>query len=283
MEEQDDAQVLMPEDTQPNENLSQITFTTDLENININEVPIVFCNTKEVEIINENTTMLCNLEIETIDNERKTEENAGMVGIMPTQKTLKLNTNTNNVDNTIRTSECLGSHLSWPVTPERKGKKNVERLPFVLTSSDRQNMEKEKAERKLKEERLKKERQAERMKKKEIQKSKTKIKNDLKMTNKTKTKQNHLNVLYKNQLEKENTTDEPIEIESVILKKGVKVHLPVSNNKSDTVKTSPVGNKQISSSQSLDLAKRILFKDDIDDGAKKSKSFQMNCSVLVVP
>lgn len=34
-----------------------------------------------------------------------------------------------------KTSRTIDSILQWPKTPERKGKRNVERVPFVLTSA----------------------------------------------------------------------------------------------------------------------------------------------------
>lgn len=51
----------------------------------------------------------------------------------------------------------------WPKTPERKGKKQSERLPFVLTSSDRQNAERRKIEEKMKQEKIKLERKQKRI------------------------------------------------------------------------------------------------------------------------
>lgn len=62
----------------------------------------------------------------------------------------------------------LQDFFFWPKTPERKGKKNSEKLPFVLTSSTRKNIEKKKAEKKKEELKLKEDRKEKRLQKQNI-------------------------------------------------------------------------------------------------------------------
>ncbi|CAI6372561.1 unnamed protein product [Macrosiphum euphorbiae] len=44
----------------------------------------------------------------------------------------------------------LQSCLVWPVTPERKGKRSTERIPYVISSESWQNIQQTKAEKKRK-------------------------------------------------------------------------------------------------------------------------------------
>lgn len=60
----------------------------------------------------------------------------------------------------------LSNFISWPVTPERKGSKNSEKLPFVLTSIDWQKIQEEKINKKRELELCKEERKRKRIEKK---------------------------------------------------------------------------------------------------------------------
>lgn len=81
------------------------------------------------------------------------------------------------VDNSLPTQNNQGkSQLSdilvWPNTPKRKGKRNIERMPFVLTSNKWQDLHNEEEKKKLTLEKEKLERKIKREEKKE---EKTKI------------------------------------------------------------------------------------------------------------
>ncbi|XP_030751032.1 uncharacterized protein LOC115878626 [Sitophilus oryzae] len=64
----------------------------------------------------------------------------------------------------------LSKYFFWPKTPERKGKRQNEKLPFVLTSTVRKNVEKAKIERKEYELKEKTRRKEERIKKQNLKK-----------------------------------------------------------------------------------------------------------------
>lgn len=81
-----------------------------------------------------------------------------------------------------KTDSQLKDYIFWPKTPERKGKKNSERISFVLTSSARQRDHLKKLEKKKEEERLKEERKLKRLaakKKREMDADMKKRKKDL--------------------------------------------------------------------------------------------------------
>lgn len=52
----------------------------------------------------------------------------------------------------------IKNYLVWPESPIRKGKRNIERMPFVLTSEKWKTLQSEKREKKISEEKNKEER-----------------------------------------------------------------------------------------------------------------------------
>lgn len=84
------------------------------------------------------------------------------------------------------TSEYMNSILTWPKTPERKGKKQTARLPFVLTSTTRKKAEAEKEEKKKREESLKQKRKTEKIQKQ--QEKQQKLQNKIQDKQKIKSK-----------------------------------------------------------------------------------------------
>ena len=110
--------------------------TLDLENI-----PIVFCHDDNLDHL----SVLSTNEISTITNE-------------------DVASTSNN--------KTIGDYILWPQTPERKGKRNVTRMPFVLTSSKWKDMQTEKQEKKEEVEQKKQERKRKREQQKELNKSK---------------------------------------------------------------------------------------------------------------
>jgi hypothetical protein len=79
------------------------------------------------------------------------------------------------------TRNYMNSILTWPKTLERKGKKQIARLPFVLTSSTRKKAEAEKEEKKKREESVKQRRKTERIRtqQKKQQEQQNKLKDKL--------------------------------------------------------------------------------------------------------
>lgn len=88
-----------------------------------------------------------------------------------------------------RASQALSDILMWPVTPTRKGKKQSERVPYVVSSKKWRKLHEEKEEKKAVEEREKAERKRIREEKREVkgQKIKKEPKQRKNVLNKTKT------------------------------------------------------------------------------------------------
>jgi hypothetical protein len=71
-------------------------------------------------------------------------------------------------EETALNQSILNDFITWPITPKRKGKRQSEKPPFVLTSSVRKEAEKKKIALKKESEMQKEKRKAERLKKKQI-------------------------------------------------------------------------------------------------------------------
>lgn len=68
--------------------------------------------------------------------------------------------------------DSLQNVLYWPSTPQRKGKKDVERLPFVLTSTQWKRLKRDKEETKIEKERVKEVRRQQRLERRNTNKDK---------------------------------------------------------------------------------------------------------------
>ena len=73
-------------------------------------------------------------------------------------------------------NKSLKEHLMWPESPARKGNRNSERMPFVLTSEQWQKIQREKMEKKSTAEKQKEERKRKRLEKKEEKENEKKFK-----------------------------------------------------------------------------------------------------------
>jgi hypothetical protein len=71
-------------------------------------------------------------------------------------------------EETALNQSMLNDLITWPITPKRKGKRQSEKPPFVLTSSVRKEAEKKTIALKKESEMQKEKRKAERLKKKQI-------------------------------------------------------------------------------------------------------------------
>lgn len=120
---------------------------------------------------------------------------------------------------------CLENYIFYPKTPERKGKKNTEKLSFVLTSSSRQRDHLKKIKKKKEEEEAKEKRKAQRLEAKKKRDEEAEIK---------KKKRENGNITKKRQ--KQNSTktivsEVLVENENIVLEVREKT---VANNSKET-------------------------------------------------
>uniref|UniRef100_A0A6P7GFC7 Uncharacterized protein LOC114336581 n=1 Tax=Diabrotica virgifera virgifera TaxID=50390 RepID=A0A6P7GFC7_DIAVI len=113
----------------------------------------IICNIQDIHVITE-YNLLSDFLVELPENGDITYN---LIDTIVTEDTMTLDiqsTSDNlpsvNQDNSLykEIDTSIDKFLFWPKTPERKGKKQTEKLPFVLTSSDRQNAERRKIEEK---------------------------------------------------------------------------------------------------------------------------------------
>lgn len=172
-------------------------------------------------------------------------------------------------------NKSLGEYFCWPQTPERKGKRQSEKLPFVLTSTVRKKAEQAKIERKQFELEEKNRRKEERLKeqefrkmskgkaikgKKTIKKSSKIVKEAQTVTNKgfekntserttERTEENLVNH-HSQSIQEESTSNINLDLNELVanencpdikvttLKKGIKVHLPEIDSPAKKLKVS---------------------------------------------
>lgn len=122
-----------------------------------------------------------------------------------------------------KSSSSISDFVVWPKTPERKGKRETEKLPFVLTSSVRKKAIKEKIDKKKEMEVEKEKRKTERLNKKELKEKQIKekqtykkkliIKRKSKTQNNAKEPPNNNNdkFVFKNNIDSEGVTSRAVD------------------------------------------------------------------------
>ncbi|XP_050500910.1 myotubularin-related protein DDB_G0290005-like [Diabrotica virgifera virgifera] len=200
----------------------------------INDIPVIIDDTEIVNIPEmENKTLIVPeneiFNMQGIEEYTNEAESSVTKTVKEDQKTKKPEKSLNISENISvnATNKSIATYLIWPDTPARKGKKQTQKLPFVLTSSDRRKIVKEKMEKKLEEERKKEQRKLERKEKQSIKENQKKIKS----SNNKKPKK-----LAKTFNKSEEKSRQPIEMISTKLKKGVKVHFPIEKYPEKTKK-----------------------------------------------
>lgn len=164
-------------DTEPNE-LGKIQVDVEvlpnsIENsvlLEIEDIPVVF----EDQLSAEQFLMPVNIEVNEIPTAASIESEKDTH-----ISTNKLNNNNNlNIPNYPGSNgNLLNEYMFWPKTPERKGKRNCERVSFVLTSSARQKDHIKKMEMKKQELELKEKRKVERLEVRRKKEMEAEIKN----------------------------------------------------------------------------------------------------------
>ncbi|XP_050508146.1 uncharacterized protein LOC126885591 [Diabrotica virgifera virgifera] len=149
----------------------------------INDIPLIIDDTEIVNIPEmENETLIVPeneiFNMQGIEEYTNEAESSVTKTVREDQKTKKPEKSLNISENTSvnATNKSIATYLIWPDTPARKGKKQTQKLPFVLTSSDRRKIEKEKMEKKLEEERKKEQRKLKRKEQQSIKENQKKIK-----------------------------------------------------------------------------------------------------------
>lgn len=183
------------------------SLSYDVETFNIDELPIIIDDTIVPDIVS--PILQRSSPSNTFNNNQITDNP------LLTNKSFQTE-NDNQID----------EFFFWPKTPERKGKRQSEKLPFVLTSSVRKNAEKLKMEEKLQKELQKEERKRKRLEKQNTIDTHKKQTSKL-LVSKTKIEKamSYENVIHK-KAEKSIPSTNNGEIDSTILKRGLRVHLP---------------------------------------------------------
>lgn len=159
--------LILPNTLENDETATLLVSATnnDLENLDIQNLPIVFSEnwitSVEEESVIQDITIIENEDI-LINN--CTEMNNDVLNIPHYSRE-------NSLDNSSLGNTSIESILQWPITPKRKGIKQTERLPFVLTSTQWKKMHNEKEELKRKKELEKEDRKRKRLEKAEIKKN----------------------------------------------------------------------------------------------------------------
>ncbi|KAJ8963042.1 hypothetical protein NQ314_005597 [Rhamnusium bicolor] len=133
-------------------NISEITN----ELFNIEEIPIVFENIPEERLVNEEPSEVSVTAITTLLEEPKL-----------LTEYLKSKEGNNPAESFTTSNGSIKDYLVIVESPIRKGKKDMERMPFVLTSEKWKKMQLEKIEKKKDEEKQKEERKRKRTEKRE--------------------------------------------------------------------------------------------------------------------